>query len=150
MAFQLDFTNEQDINMATTYWKITRFDVDVDSKRANFTFAGWKDKSARDNGKQQIGQRNYNISGAEFEGYYAKVIDKRMNPSEVFYKIAKTREEFRDGFTQKEVTREVKRVIDEPSDDPDVMIQRIETEIITEMVDDQPIMVSFFKDALDV
>jgi len=73
-----------------------------------------------------------------------------MNPSEVFYKIAKTREEFRDGFTQKEVTREVKRVIDEPSDDPDVMIQRIETEIITEMVDDQPIMVSFFKDALDV
>jgi hypothetical protein len=150
MAFQLDYTNEQNINMPKTYWKITRFEVDVSSKRANFNFTGYKDKASKDANFQPIGNRSYNISGEEFETYYAKVIGKELNPAEVFYKVAKTRTDKQDGFTQKEVTREVKRVIDEPSDDPDVMVQRVETEIITEMVNDKPINVSFFNGALDV
>lgn len=150
MAFQLEYTNEQDITMADTYWKINRFDVDVVSKQANFTFVGYKNKAAKEANKQPIGHKNYNIRGEEFELYYAKVIDKELNPAEVFYQIAKDRKDKQSGFTQKEVTREVKRVIDEPSDDPDVMVQRVETEMITEMVNDKPIFVSFFTDALDV
>ena len=152
MAFQLNFTNDQDINMPETYWRISSFSVDVNNKNANWQFTGYKSKQARDNGKQPIGSRRYNSNGAEFESYYAKVIDKELNPAEVFYTITKGRQELLVGYEQKEVTGAIKQVIQVPSADPDVTVEQITTETITELVDDtnKPIRQSFFKGALDV
>ena len=143
MAIEKQFTNEQDVEFLQSYWRITSINIDVQNKRCNFNFTAWKNKQARDNNKQPLSSRGYNIQGTEFETYYMKHLALEENLMTVCYEFAKNQKEFLSGYTQKEVTRTIR------TPGPDNTI--IES-TVTEIVDDtsKPIMKSFFADGTDV
>lgn len=150
MALQMSYTNDQGINSPNSYWKVSNFMVNVDKKNAFFSFRGWFTKTTKESDKTPIGEHNYNISSPLFDTYYTKAISKELNLAEIFYDYAKNNKDIVLSYTQKEVTKEIQEIVYEPSDIPGEMIERIVTSTVTEMVNDQPIMGSFFNGALDV
>ena len=154
MAIQLNFTTEQDINLPETYWMVSDMRVNLRNSSATCTFTGYKDKKARDAGKHPIGSREYYVSGDEFIEFYTKVIDKEINLAEFFYSLAKTRKDVpTNAFTKKDVVREVKKItlVEVEGEDQEIEeVEEITTELVTESVDDQRIIVSFFKGSKDV
>jgi hypothetical protein len=150
MAIQLNFTTDQDINLPETYWRITEIRIGLISSHANCYFTGYKDKAARDAGKQSIGVKEYAVNGEEFKKFYVKMMDKELNLAEVFYSIAKTRKEIVTGYTTKEITKEVEKVTTVVDEETGENVEEVTVETVTETVNDQPIMVSFFDGAEDV
>lgn len=150
MALQLDFTTNQDVSLLNTYWRITEIHISLTNVYAHCYFSGYKDKAARDAGKQVVGTKEYLINGEEFAKFYTKTMSKELNLAEIFYSIAKTRKEVITGYTKKEITKEVQKITLVPGEIEGEEIEQITTETVTETVNDQPIMVSFFDGSKDV
>lgn len=89
MALEISFEDERGVQYAQSYWRITNISINVDGRNANFTFAAFKDKAARDAKKSQVGSRNYSINGDQFDACMAEEDTGTKNLRTILYDWAK-------------------------------------------------------------
>lgn len=131
MAKQVNFTHSNGTNYPASYWRITNLMVDVPNAVARFTFTGYKDEDARNEGKEPIGKRNIVIKGEDFAINFGKVTDKIKNPQEVGYDYAS---EYKDTTKTIQV--------------PKTVVAEDGTESI--ILEEQEVAASFFENAINV
>lgn len=89
MAKIKSYTDSRGVSYDTAYWRLTSFDVNLITKKANFTFSGYKDVNARNSGKDAIGTKNYFINDdTKFDYYFNKHINDGLNLAQIAYLIA--------------------------------------------------------------
>lgn len=71
MAKQMAFSDQFGNTYPASYWRLVYVAIDAVGGNARLVFYGYKDKAARDAAKVNIGQKAYDLSGAEFQTYYA-------------------------------------------------------------------------------
>lgn len=72
MAKVMPFTDPYGNALEASYWKIVQVNIGVADKTGMVLLYGYVSKSARDTAKQNIGQKQYSISGAQFDALMAK------------------------------------------------------------------------------
>jgi len=90
MALQTVFEDERGVKYDTSYWRITNIGINVDGRTANFTFAAYKDKTARDAKKSSIGSRGYSICGDQFDVLMLEEDAGQKNLRTILYDWAKS------------------------------------------------------------
>jgi hypothetical protein len=88
MAKQMSYTDSCHNSYSASYWRITDMVIELKNRRCSIVFSGYKDKQARDEGADSVGEKSYLIEGDVFDAYYAQVIAKVLNPAEVGYMFA--------------------------------------------------------------
>lgn len=69
MAFQMAYTDIYGNTHAESYWRVVQVNISVPDRSALFCLYGYKDVNARNASKMHIGQKTYNVSGDNFDGY---------------------------------------------------------------------------------
>lgn len=87
MAFQKSFTDNYGNSYANSYWYIGRVTIDKYNNGGTLHFLGFKDKAARDSGKQPVGEKLYNVQGETFQAYLTSLITGQ-NALALGYEIA--------------------------------------------------------------
>lgn len=88
MAKIMPYTDSRGNDYTGSYWRLVRFNVDVDNAYSNFSFKGYKDKDARLNNKDYIGIKDYEIKGGDFNYYMALELSGIQNTRQIFYEYA--------------------------------------------------------------
>jgi hypothetical protein len=78
MAKVMTFEDQYGNVYQTSYWSLQFFAFDKGTRTARLLLYGYKDAAARTAGKQPIGQKEYAVSGAEFDNLFAA--QKQANP----------------------------------------------------------------------
>lgn len=156
MAFQLSYLDDCNVSFPTSYWKITNINLDLFSRSVTFTFSAFKDSDASTRDKRPIASRTYVIVGntnpqISFSDIIQGLANRTINIFNVGYNLAKNTLDTPSGaFTTKTVerTRQIPKLFTDPETKQEVTAFVIES--YTEQINDQPVMISFFKDATNV
>lgn len=71
MALQKTIYTEDNTGCAATYWKICDLFGDWKDETMTIKLCGYLSQSARDNGKNHIMQKSYNLNGHVFRQYFS-------------------------------------------------------------------------------
>jgi hypothetical protein len=72
MGKQMNYTDQYGNTQANSYWRIAQVNIGVSDRNAYVLFYGYKDKTARNDGKLSVGSKSYSISGTAFDTLYAE------------------------------------------------------------------------------
>jgi hypothetical protein len=78
MAKVMAFGDQHGNTYQTSYWSLQFFAFDKGARTARLLLYGYKDAAARAAGKQPIGQKEYVVSGTDFDNLFAA--QKQANP----------------------------------------------------------------------
>ncbi len=67
MAKQKEFIDERGVDFAKSYWRPVQITFSIADKTGSALFYGYKDKKARDDNKQPVGQKFYSVLSAQYE-----------------------------------------------------------------------------------
>lgn len=126
MALKLPvFEDDKGNSYNASYWRITEIHINVPGRSGHFTLVAHRDQAARTANKTQIASRGYSISGDQFDAAMAEEEGNTKSLRAILYDWVKT---YKDVPTGEWTTQEPNT----PNARP---VQ---------------VMVSFFKDAVDV
>lgn len=69
MALVKEFTDERGVVYSASYWKIAKIYIDVDKRRASWSFNGYKNQEAKELMKAPIGNYFYFLEDNQFDLY---------------------------------------------------------------------------------
>ena len=144
MAKQVNFTHANGTVYPSSYWRITKLEVDVPRAYALFVFSGYKDQAARQAGKAIIGVRKITIEGSDFLKHFNEVTSKAKNPQEVGYEYCSKVKDIPTTVTTTKTVSTQKTVKDEQTGEETVVTEE------KEVIEETTVHVSFFEQALDV
>jgi hypothetical protein len=122
MALTKDFTDASGNNYTPAYWRAVQINISAGGQAINLTFYAYKDAESFASGKQPLpsGVKSYNITGQEF----AAIASAAPTGSTLYDILAHASENY--------------------------AINKLDVDSGTKNTDGTPVMISFFKDAIQV